>query len=149
MERNRQPADLSASAPRGLVMTNPNDPCIFCHLDREVLAQNALALAVYDAWPVSPGHALIVPRRHARTVFDLEPDEYRACFDLVREVRTLLAAAHGPDGFNVGVNCEPAGGQSVWHAHIHLIPRYAGDVDDPLGGVRNVIPRRRRPAPAD
>ena len=120
--------------------------CIFCQLDRPVLAENTQARAFFDAFPVSPGHALIVPKRHVRTIFDTTPDEYSACFALAREVRALLIAQQQPDGFNLGVNCEEAGGQSVWHAHLHLIPRYRGDVDDPLGGVRNVIPRKRTPA---
>ena len=119
-----------------------NDPCIFCHLDRPILASNERALAFYDAYPVSPGHALVVPKRHVRTIFDADEDDFAACFALVREVERILSAAHSPDGFNVGVNCEEAGGQSVWHGHIHVIPRYAGDVSEPLGGVRNVIPRQ-------
>lgn len=124
-------------------MTNdPNNPCLFCNLDRAVLAENELALAFYDAYPVSPGHTLVVPRSHARTIFDLDAASYAGCFALVREVRALLLDKFAPDGFNVGANCEIAGGQSVWHAHIHVIPRFAGDVNDPLGGVRNVIPRQ-------
>ncbi|MGD9601868.1 MAG: HIT family protein [Gammaproteobacteria bacterium] len=116
--------------------------CVFCAPDRALLAQNALAIAFYDRNPVSPGHALVVPRRHVRTLFDTTPEEYRACFDLARDVHAILRDAHAPDGFNLGANFEAAGGQSVWHAHIHLIPRYRGDVEDPLGGVRHVIPRR-------
>lgn len=126
---------------------DPNSPCIFCHLDREVLAENALARAFADAYPVSPGHTLVVPKRHVRTLFDTTPEEYAACFALAREVRDLLVARHAPDGFNLGVNCEVAGGQSVWHAHLHLIPRYTGDTEQPLGGVRNVIPFKRKPGP--
>ncbi|MCP5201140.1 MAG: HIT family protein [Gammaproteobacteria bacterium] len=124
---------------------DPNNPCIFCALDRPVLLENALARAFHDAYPVSPGHVLVTPRRHVRTIFDLAPDEYAACFDLARAARDLLVAEHAPDGFNIGVNCEEAGGQSVWHAHVHVIPRYHGDNPDPLGGVRNVIPRRAHP----
>ncbi len=119
-----------------------NDPCIFCELERPILAESELALAFLDSFPISKGHALVVPRRHVRTMFDTSADEYAACFDLAREVCELLQTTHAPDGFNIGVNCETAGGQSVWHAHIHVIPRYAGDVEDPLGGVRNVIPRK-------
>ena len=119
--------------------------CVFCVPDRPLLAENARARAFYDINPVSKGHALVVPKRHVRTLFDAEPDDYVACFELVREVRALLLSALAPNGFNVGVNCEVAGGQSVWHAHIHVIPRYTGDVADPLGGVRNVIPRVPRP----
>lgn len=118
-----------------------NGVCVFCAPDRPLLAENALARAFLDRNPVSPGHALIVPKRHVRTIFDAAPDEYAACFLLARDVRELLQRSHAPDGFNLGVNCEVAGGQSVWHAHLHLIPRYRGDVADPLGGVRNVIPR--------
>ncbi len=117
-----------------------NDPCIFCHLDRPLIASSDLALAFYDAYPVSPGHALVVPRRHSRTILDVSAAEYAACFALIRDVCAVLREAHRPDGFNIGANCEQAGGQSVWHAHIHIIPRYLGDVPEPLGGVRNVIP---------
>lgn len=126
---------------------DPSKPCIFCHLDRPILAESELALAFADAYPVSPGHTLIVPKRHVRTIFDTSDEEYAACFALAREVRELLIQRHQPDGFNLGVNCEVAGGQSVWHAHLHLIPRYTGDAEDPLGGVRNVIPRKRKPVP--
>lgn len=118
----------------------PDGRCVFCAPDRALLAENSLAMAFYDINPVSKGHALIVPRRHVRTIFEAEPDDYAACFLLARELREILLATYQPDGFNLGVNCEVAGGQSVWHAHLHLIPRYAGDVSDPLGGVRNVIP---------
>ena len=118
-------------------------PCIFCNTGGEKLvAENALAQAVLDTYPVSAGHTLIVPRRHARTIWELTDEEYAACFALVREARAIIAGRHRPDGFNVGVNCEQAAGQSVWHAHIHLIPRYKGDVPDPRGGVRNVIPHK-------
>ena len=122
-----------------------NNPCIFCHLDRELIAENDLALAFYDAYPVSPGHALVIPRRHVRTIFETSADEYAACFALARAVAEQIRAERSPDGFNIGVNCEVAGGQSVWHAHLHLIPRYAGDNPEPLGGVRNVIPRLVKP----
>jgi ATP adenylyltransferase len=119
-------------------MTQAN--CIFCAPDREILAESALALAVFDSFPVSPGHALVVPKRHVATIFDLADDEYAECFRLVRTLKDLLLARFVPDGFNVGANCGEAGGQSVWHAHIHVIPRYKGDTPDPRGGVRHVIP---------
>ena len=85
---------------------------------------------------------LIVPRRHAVTIWDLTDEEYAACFALVREARKILEPRHQPEGFNVGVNCGVFGGQSVMHAHIHLIPRYRGDVPDPRGGVRYIIPHK-------
>ena len=116
------------------------EPCLFCKPQREILAENERAVAVPDTYPVSPGHALILPRRHAVTIFDLEPEEYADCFALARDLRPILQARFNPDGFNVGANCGEAAGQSVWHAHIHVIPRYKGDTPHPKGGVRHVIP---------
>ncbi len=120
---------------------NPSD-CIFCKPKREILAENKYALAFFDSYPVSRGHALVVPRRHARTIFDLPDEEYADCFRLVLPLKEVLLARFAPDGFNVGANCGEAAGQSVWHAHIHVIPRYAGDVPNPRGGVRGVIPHK-------
>ena len=114
--------------------------CIFCNPEREIVAENESAIAVFDNFPVSPGHVLVLPRRHVETIWDLDEAEYDRCFRLVREVQPILAIRYGPDGFNVGTNCGEAAGQSVWHAHIHVIPRYKGDVADPRGGVRHVIP---------
>lgn len=114
--------------------------CIFCAPEREILAENVHAIAVFDSYPVSPGHCLILPRRHVVTVWELSDAEYAACYALVRELRPLLEARFKPDGFNVGVNCGEAAGQSVWHAHIHVIPRFKGDTPFPKGGVRHVIP---------
>ncbi len=114
--------------------------CIFCEPKREILAQNTHAIAVFDSYPVSPGHALILPRRHVVTIWDLEPEEYSDCFTHVRHARTAIESRFSPDGFNVGANCGEAAGQSVWHAHIHVIPRYKGDTPNPRGGVRHVIP---------
>ncbi|MFZ1908802.1 MAG: HIT family protein [Burkholderiales bacterium] len=121
-------------------MAEPSIACVFCAPQREILAQNEAALAVFDSYPVSPGHALVLPRRHVATIWDLAPDEYDQCFRLVRELQPVLAARFAPDGFNVGANCGEAAGQSVWHAHIHVIPRYRGDTPNPKGGVRHVIP---------
>lgn len=118
--------------------------CIFCRPQREILARNELAIAVFDTYPVSPGHSLIVPLRHAATIWDLSGDEYDACFSLVRDLKPILEARFKPDAFNVGVNCGEAAGQSVWHAHIHVIPRYRGDNPNPRGGVRNVIPLKAK-----
>ena len=116
------------------------DECIFCRPQREILAENAHAIAVFDTYPVSPGHSLILPRRHVATVWDLAEDEYLACYALVRTLKPILEARFRPEGFNVGVNCGEAAGQSVWHAHIHVIPRFKGDTPFPKGGVRHVIP---------
>ncbi|HVC12206.1 MAG TPA: HIT family protein [Burkholderiales bacterium] len=125
-------------------MSAPAAACIFCQPEREIIAANARALAVFDKFPVSPGHALVLPRRHVASLWELDPEEYAQCFALVRELHPFLEARFRPDGYNVGVNQGQAAGQSVWHAHIHVIPRFAGDNPDPLGGVRNVIPRKGR-----
>ncbi|HVB49382.1 MAG TPA: HIT family protein [Burkholderiales bacterium] len=125
-------------------MSAPSAACIFCQPEREILAENAHALAVFDKFPVSPGHALVLPRRHVASLWELDPEEYAHCFALVRALHPLLEVRLRPDGYNVGVNQGQAAGQSVWHAHIHVIPRFAGDNPEPLGGVRNVIPRKGR-----
>jgi diadenosine tetraphosphate (Ap4A) HIT family hydrolase len=109
--------------------------CPFCHNSRKPLAQNESAFAIYDAFPVSPGHALVIAKRHVDTIFDLDAEEYAACFALVREMRDLLEERQQTKDFNLGVNCGEVAGQTISHAHIHLIPRY-----NPRGGVRHVIP---------
>ena len=111
---------------------------------RTILVENASGIAVFDKHPVSPGHVLIIPKRHATTVYDLTDQEYADCFQLARDVRPILQEKFNPDGFNIGANCGEAAGQSVWHAHIHVIPRYKGDNPNPKGGVRNVLPLKAR-----
>ena len=117
--------------------------CPFCRPLPRVL-QNALGYAVYDRAPVKPGHLLIIPFRHVADWFDLSAQEQCALLDLAGLARALLQRERGPDGFNLGVNCGAAAGQSIFHVHLHLIPRYAGDMAEPLGGVRGVIPARQR-----
>jgi len=95
-----------------------------------------------DAFPVSPGHTLVIPRRHVGSFFLLEPDERFALLALVKEARRDLDAELHPDGYNIGINDGPAAGQTVAHVHIHLIPRYLGDIADPRGGVRWLFPDR-------
>lgn len=104
------------------------------------VASNALAFAIRDGFPVSPGHTLVVPRREVATWFEASRDEQQAVFDLVDQVRRDLERSHQPDGFNIGINVGAAAGQTVFHLHVHVIPRYDGDVADPRGGVRHVIP---------
>lgn len=120
-------------------------PCPFCHPDPQRLRrEHPLALALRDAFPASPGHTLFVPRRHVVRLSDTTPEERVALFALLDEVRAeLLASANPPDGFNIGVNEGEAAGQTVPHLHVHLIPRYGGDVPDPTGGVRALIPHRQ------
>jgi diadenosine tetraphosphate (Ap4A) HIT family hydrolase len=105
------------------------------------IASNELAFAIHDGYPVSPGHALVVPRRVITTWFEASREERQAIFDVVDEVKRLLDARNpAPDGYNIGINCGEAAGQTVMHLHVHVIPRYRGDVPDPTGGVRHVIP---------
>jgi diadenosine tetraphosphate (Ap4A) HIT family hydrolase len=101
---------------------------------------NDLAFAVRDGFPVSPGHTLVLPRRLVVSVFDLDPYEWRACVALLKRQKQVLADLYAPDGFNVGVNDGAVAGQTIGHAHIHLIPRFRGDHPNPRGGVRGVIP---------
>lgn len=123
----------------------PEDRCPFCDVAPErVLESDALALAIADAYPVSAGHTLIVPRRHIVDFFDLTGEEIRSIYELLRVMRYRLNRATAPSGYNIGVNVAPAAGQTVAHAHVHLIPRYPADVPDPTGGVRNVIPGKGR-----
>ena len=118
--------------------------CILCSpVERKIIAQNELAFAFYDAYPVTSLHTLIVPRRHAITYFDLHDPERRAINVLLDQTRhDVLAADKTVEGFNVGMNCGEVAGQTVMHCHVHLIPRRRGAVDRPRGGVRGVIPDR-------
>jgi diadenosine tetraphosphate (Ap4A) HIT family hydrolase len=106
------------------------------------VASIALAFAVRDRYPVSPGHTLIVPRRLVATWFDATREEQIAILDLVDTVKAALDAELTPDGYNVGFNAGEAAGQTVMHLHVHVMPRFRGDVPDPRGGVRYVIPAR-------
>jgi len=116
--------------------------CVFCNIllndDRPMIADNALCFAVIDHFPVNPGHALIIPKRHVTRLLDLSREEVCALHDLLNTVQRKLAMEHKPDGFNIGVNEGEAAGQTIFHLHVHVIPRYAGDVDEPQGGIRNI-----------
>lgn len=126
-------------------MSVSHDRCPFCDLsNRQVLYRNNFAFAIRDAYPVSVGHALVIPDRHVADLFELPDHEIRAVFEAVREAKTLLTTEFSPTAFNVGINIGRDAGQTVMHAHVHVIPRYAGDVDDPTGGIRNVIPGKGR-----
>jgi len=120
-------------------MSDPNDPCRFC-TPRAVTRRNELAYATRDSYPASPGHALVIPFRHCASFFDLTPNEINACMELLTAERLAVEKEFSPDGYNVGVNVNAAAGQSIFHVHIHLIPRYTGDSPHPKGGVRQVIP---------
>jgi diadenosine tetraphosphate (Ap4A) HIT family hydrolase len=112
-----------------------------CQLCRpaEVVAQNELAYARADDGALSKGHVIVVPRRHVADFFDLTSGEQAAVLELLCKARESIQAQHGPDGYNIGVNVGKAAGQNRMHVHVHLIPRYAGDVPDPSGGIRCVL----------
>lgn len=116
--------------------------CPFCS-PHDIIAANNLAYAIFDKHPVSPGHTLIIPHRHVSSFFDTDGDERRALNELLEKCRQLLDQQYAPDGYNIGINCGEAAGQTVFHVHIHLIPRYKEDIDNPQGGVRGVIPEKR------
>lgn len=115
--------------------------CPFCQPKPklELLTETALTYAVLDGYPVSKGHALVIPKKHVASFFDLPLSEQNECWLVVNRVQALLQNRYVPDGFNIGLNIGPAGGQKFPHASIHVIPRYTGDVANPGGGVRNVI----------
>lgn len=107
------------------------------------IGEIATAFAFYDKYPVSKGHSLIVPKRQVSNYFDLSFKEQSACWFLVRLVKEFLQKNYAPDGFNVGININEDAGQTVPHCHIHIIPRYKGDIENPRGGIRGVIPEKK------
>ena len=121
---------------------DPNNPCLFCTDPRGVSIQHELAFSARDTYPTSLGHTLVIPRRHVASFFDLTPEEVAACMGLIKEEKKLIDKEFNPDGYNIGVNVGEAAGQSILHVHIHIIPRYKGDVENPQGGVRHVIPKK-------
>jgi diadenosine tetraphosphate (Ap4A) HIT family hydrolase len=104
---------------------------------------NDLCYARWDKYPVSKGHLLIIPFRHTPNFFSMTDDERRAAVDLIGECKKIIEEKSRPDGYNIGFNVGEAGGQTVMHCHCHVIPRYAGDVENPRGGVRGVVPGKR------
>lgn len=117
------------------------DQCPFCSLS-DFGTSSSLGLAVRDAFPLTEGHTLIVPRRHVASVFELTAEELADLWKLLVEVRFSLVEQFHPDAFNIGLNDGEAAGQTIPHAHIHVVPRYRGDVIDPRGGVRWIIPQK-------
>ena len=120
--------------------------CPFCDLSRRVgiICETDMCVAFYDGYPVSPGHALIIPRRHVASYFDLTMQEREAMNNMLSFVKQKVDEQYHPDGYNIGINVNEAAGQSVFYCHMHLIPRYKGDVENPKGGVRGVIPNKQK-----
>lgn len=117
--------------------------CPFCELEKgRVFWEGELAFGLWDGYPVNPGHALIIPRRHVASWFEATDEEKGALMAGVEKAKAVIEETLRPDGYNIGVNVGAAAGQTVFHLHVHLIPRYQGDVPNPRGGVRNVIHAR-------
>jgi diadenosine tetraphosphate (Ap4A) HIT family hydrolase len=120
--------------------------CIFCEIDKDrIIATNELAYAILDGFPVTPLHTLIIPKRHAVDYFELTQDELIACHDLIHQFKdSIIREDPTVEAFNIGMNAGESAGQTIFHSHIHLIPRRKGDVANPKGGVRHVIPEKGR-----
>lgn len=117
--------------------------CPFCQIpEADIVAGNTSHIVIRDRFPVSPGHSLIIPRRHVASLFELTAEEFNDLHALLHTTRSQLEAQYQPDGYNIGVNVGEAAGQTVFHLHVHVIPRYAGDCADPRGGVRWVMPEK-------
>ncbi len=123
---------------------NCDGKCVFCTILKErrdeIVVENEHCFAIFDKYPASAGHMLVVPKRHVSSFFELDEREVVDAYNLTKRVKALLDEKYRPDGYNVGVNVGGAAGQTIWHVHIHVIPRYLEDVNNPTGGVRNVIP---------
>ena len=126
-------------------MKDPNNPCLFCNIKKSGSAhENELAYASYDSYPVSDHHCLIIPKRHIKDYFGLSNDELVACNNLIKIVKKeIISKDPLVKGFNIGTNIGTVSGQSILHCHFHLIPRREGDVENPQGGVRSVIPNKQ------
>jgi diadenosine tetraphosphate (Ap4A) HIT family hydrolase len=118
--------------------------CPFCKTDEDILFSNSLVFALFDNYPVSKGHILLITKRHFDNYFDAKEDELKAIEDILKQAKEFIDNKFNPDGYNIGINCGEVAGQSVMHLHIHLIPRYKGDMENPLGGVRGVIPEKQK-----
>ncbi len=120
--------------------------CPFCNINNakdDIVWESKHSIAILDRYPVSTGHTLVIPKRHVKSYFDLTQDEIVDLWSMVNNVKEALDYMYEPDGYNIGINIGEAAGQTIPHCHIHVIPRYSGDVEDPLGGVRSVIPEKR------
>ncbi len=126
-------------------MKDPNNPCIFCNTSKsDFVFENELAYVSFDSYPVSKFHSLIIPKKHIENYFDLTNDEILACNDLILKIKNKIQSEDSSiRGFNIGINSGKIAGQSILHCHIHLIPRRKGDVENPQGGVRGVIPTKQ------
>lgn len=119
-----------------------NSGCPFCNLsiEREIIIESATVYSIYDKYPVSPGHSLIIPKKHVANYFDLSFRDQTACIFMANRLKKIIDEKYKPDGYNFGVNVNEFAGQTIQHVHWHFIPRYKNDVESPIGGIRNIIP---------
>lgn len=128
---------------RNLLFDQRETYCLFCHHDKKIVRENNLAIAFLDKYPVTEGHTLIIPKRHFESYFDITQPELNAIHQLIQEQRkSLLEKDSTITGFNIGINQGQDAGQTIFHLHVHLIPRRHGDMENPKGGVRHVIPEK-------
>ena len=120
--------------------------CIFCELKHkeDIVYENDLVYSIYDSFPVTKGHLLIITKRHIQSYFDLTKDELLAIDEALKKGKEILEKLYKPSGYNIGVNDGSSAGQTIMHLHVHLIPRYDFDVENPKGGVRGVIPEKQK-----
>lgn len=119
--------------------------CPFCQPDPKIIFyEDELVTGLWDQFPISPGHALLIPKRHVETWFEASPEEQQALTQALAHAKAIIEMQHQPDGHNIGINSGKASGQTISHLHVHLIPRYEGDVPDPRGGIRHVIPTKAK-----
>ena len=122
------------------------DNCFFCKTinNHDFELENELAIARFDDFPVTDGHIEIIPKRHVEDWWKTTLEEKNAIFDLLDEAKSIIDKKYKPDGYNIGMNLGEKAGQSIMHLHVHLIPRYEGDVENPRGGVRGIIPGKQK-----
>ena len=127
------------------ISNHAHDDCRMCraHTTPRLFLEGNLCFAVWDKNPASPGHFLVIPYRHFPDYFDINDDELEELWSLVSKGKIIADEKFQPDGYNIGINVGKWAGQSIFHLHIHVIPRYQGDVENPKGGVRGVIPEKK------
>ena len=122
------------------------EECLFCKWKNEkekIILENQVSFAVFDEFAVSKGHIIFMTKRHVKDFFETTREERIAIFELIDEAKKMIDKKYNPSGYNIGMNCGVSAGQSVMHIHVHLIPRYDGDVENPRGGIRGVIPQKQ------
>ncbi|WP_416198472.1 MAG: Diadenosine tetraphosphate (Ap4A) hydrolase [Sporanaerobacter sp.] len=113
--------------------------CLFCGREfLDIIAENELVFAIYDKYPVNLGHVLIIPKRHYASFYESTEEELIAIYEIVQKCKEIVDSKYKPTGYNIGININESAGQTIMHLHVHMIPRYDGDVEDPRGGIRNL-----------